>query len=210
MSWLSNALGRDKKREQQQLREWQGAGPVKRFRDTTIEEGDRMQQRQADYDFSRNQYMQALQGGQAAFETSARSAVAAAMPQFNQQLEGVRANAIRRGVNNGELGTSYEGDLASAFQKNIANAIGGQALGLYNTQLGGYSDLYRTDLGASEASTNRYFDATASEMDRMDRDRERKQRQQLGWAGLGVDLVTGLFGPGGRWGRGGGGRGGTG
>lgn len=201
MSWLSNALGKDKKKEQQQMQEWDGAGPKKRFRDTTIEEGDRMHQRQDNYDQSRNAYMQAIQGGQQAFETSARAAVNAAMPQFNQQLEGVRSNAIRRGVQNGELGTSYEGDLASAFQKNITNSIGSQALGLYGEQLGGYNNLYRGDYGASEDSTNRYLDQNASFMDRQDRERENKQRSQMGWAGLGVDLI-GKFLPGGRGGTG--------
>lgn len=196
MSWLSNALGKDKKREKQQLKEWDGAGSGARIRQGTIAEGDRMHGREDDYQQSRNRYMDAIGGGQQAFETSARSAVAAAMPQFNSQLEGVRANAIRRGVSNGELGTSYEGDLASAFQKNISNAIGGQALGLYGQQLGGYSDLYHGDYGAEEDSSNRYFDLLSGVEDRKEIARQRKLREQQGWAGLGVDLI-GKFTPGG-------------
>src|SRR5690349_7106576 len=130
MSWLSNALGKDKRREQQQLQEWQGAGPKKRFRDATIEEGDRMQGREQNYQQSRGGYLDLLQNGQDAFNTSARAAVDAAMPSFNNALEGIRASSIRRGIQNG-VGTSYEGDLASALSRNLDNSIAGQALGLY-------------------------------------------------------------------------------
>jgi hypothetical protein len=152
-----------------------------------------MQGREANYQQSRGGYLDLLQNGQQAFNDSARAAVEAAMPSFNAQLNSIRESAARRGVSNGELGTSYEGDLASALSRNLDNSIAGQALGLYNSRLGGYSDLSRTDLGAEEASTNRYFDANASELDRMDRERDRKQRSQLGWAKLGVDLIGNLF-----------------
>src|SRR5690242_7268098 len=141
MSWLSRALGKDKKDEQRQLKQWHGAGPGQRAMDATIAEGDRYKMLQGNYDQSRNAYQNFIQNGQQAFETSARAAVNAAMPAFNSQLEGVRASAIRRGVNNGELGTSYEGDLASALNKNLDNSIASQALGLYGQQLGAYSNL---------------------------------------------------------------------
>lgn len=57
------------------------------------------------------------------------------MPQFNQSLQGLRENAIRRGISTGDLGTSYEGDLASAFQQNLLDSISGGAMDLYNTRL---------------------------------------------------------------------------
>lgn len=58
-----------------------------------------------------------------------------AMPAFQQQLQGIRETATRRGVALGQLGTSYEGDLASSFQRNIANAIAGESRNNYETAL---------------------------------------------------------------------------
>src|SRR5689334_11160761 len=55
-----------------------------------------------------------------------------ATPQFERDLQDVRENAIQRGVSNGGLGTSYEGDVFSAFQKNIANAAGQYAYQNYD------------------------------------------------------------------------------
>lgn len=79
--------------------------------------------------------------GQEALNTSARSAVEAAMPSFYQALQGVRENAVRRGISTGDLGTSFEGDLASAFQRNIVNDIGSRAQDQYQFSRGNYLDL---------------------------------------------------------------------
>lgn len=196
MSWLSKLTGSDARKRKQQLAEWDGAGSGRRLQQGAIQEGERAQSREADYQGSRNRYLEALQGGQQAFETSARAAVAAAMPQFNSQLNGVRESAIRRGVQNGELGTSYEGDLASAFDKNLTNSIGSQALGLYGQQLQGYGNMYGQDYGAEEDSTNRYLDLLTGDQDRKEIARQRKSREQMGWANLGIKAIGTLM-PGG-------------
>ncbi|HKX10781.1 MAG TPA: hypothetical protein VJN67_21465 [Stellaceae bacterium] len=64
-----------------------------------------------------------------------------ALPEFNQQLQSIRENAIRRGITGGDLGTSYEGDLASAFQRNIANSVSSHAYDAYQTSRNRYLDL---------------------------------------------------------------------
>lgn len=94
----------------------------------------------------RNRYLDMLSGGQQALNTSASAAMESAMPQFKQQLQGLRESAIRRGISNGETATSYEGDLASALQRNVANSVAGQATNMYGTQLSGARDLYQTGL----------------------------------------------------------------
>jgi hypothetical protein len=58
-----------------------------------------------------------------AFNDTAGSFLANAMPQFRSQLQLTREDAVRRGVGTGDLGTSNEGDLTSAFQRNIANSL---------------------------------------------------------------------------------------
>lgn len=123
------------------------------------------QQAGADATQSRGTLLGLLTNGQGAFEQSARAAVDAAMPSFNAQLQGVRESALRRGVSNGELGTSYEGDLASAFQKNITNSIGQQALGLYNTQLGGAQSMYGMDVNRAQDSRDSYLDVLTGRRD---------------------------------------------
>lgn len=87
--------------------------------------------------------------------------VNAALPQFNQELQGVRENAIRRGISTGDLGTSEEGTLASAFQRNIA----GQAAGLYGTQVNALGNLYGEDTGAQQADMNRYTQMLSGQRD---------------------------------------------
>src|SRR2546421_375344 len=73
----------------------------------------------------------------AALDTSVSSAVSSAMPGCRKGMQAVQETEIARGVGGGGLGTSYEGDLESASQRNIANAAGSQALGLYGQRLGG-------------------------------------------------------------------------
>ena len=81
--------------------------------------------------------------------------VQSAMPDFNKALQGVRENSIARGISTGDLGTSYEGDLASAFQRNIAS----QAAGLYGTRLGAAGQLYGQDSANALNSSNQYLGA---------------------------------------------------
>lgn len=73
--------------------------------------------------------------GQDAYNTSLNAGVSSAMPQFQDQLQGLRESAIRRGVDLGDIGTRNEGTLASAFQRNIANASASNAINLYNSAL---------------------------------------------------------------------------
>ena len=61
------------------------------------------------------------EAAQGYLEKEIGSLTSAAMPAFNSRLQDVQEGAIRRGLYGGNLPTSYEGDLASAFQKNIAN-----------------------------------------------------------------------------------------
>lgn len=85
--------------------------------------------------------------------------VEGALPEFNRALHGIRENAIARGLSTGGLGTSYEGDLASAFQRNIA----GQAANLYGTQLSGLANLYGTDTSNAAGLQNSYLNFLAGQ-----------------------------------------------
>jgi len=114
---------------------------------------------------SRGRYMDILGGGQEELDRSIRSAVSAGMPELNRNLQGAREGAISRGVGLGELGTSYEGDVYSAFQKNIANSAGLQAMNLYGTRTAGYGNLHELDVGVAEGSRSRYLDILAGQRD---------------------------------------------
>ena len=106
----------------------------------------------------RNRFLDILSGGQDALNTSAQAAVSSAMPQFQSQLQGLRESAIRRGASNGDLATSFEGDLASATDRNLKNAIAGQAAGLYGTRVGAAGQL-------AQNSGNTYLDLLAGNRD---------------------------------------------
>jgi hypothetical protein len=117
----------------------------------------------------RNRFLDTLNGGQDALDTSARSAVSSAMPQFQQQLQSLRENSIRRGASNGDLATSFEGDLASATDRNLTNSIAGQAAGMYGQKLGAegqlagnsgntYLDLLAGNRDANQANKNNQTD----------------------------------------------------
>ena len=73
--------------------------------------------------------------GQDAINTGMKAAVDSAMPAFQDQLQGIRESAIRRGVDLGDIGTRNEGTLASAFQRNMANTAGSMAQQNYQTAL---------------------------------------------------------------------------
>lgn len=105
MSWLSKALGLDYKAPAQ-------SAPL-------------------------NQFMGQLQDpsfGQDAITKMTQSAMGNAMPGFMQQMQGQKEDSIRRGISTGDLGTSFEGDLTSAFQRNIANSVAGQAGTMFNNR----------------------------------------------------------------------------
>lgn len=101
MSWLSSALGIDSRR-------------------------NRVNQDRGQID-QQIGYEQNGTGFQDAFNKTAGAYLQNAMPQFQQSLQLTRENGVRRGISTGDLGTSTEGDLTSAFQRNISNALGGMA-----------------------------------------------------------------------------------
>lgn len=114
--------------------------------------GANAQQQQQNQAGARNQFEDLL--GQDPSKVLS-SYVAGAMPQFMQQLQGIRANDVQRGISTGDLGTAYEGSLASAFQRNITS----KAADLYGTQLGAAGQLYGQDSANALNSSNQYLGA---------------------------------------------------
>jgi len=102
MSWLSKSLGLDAKR-------------------------NKVNQDRGQIDQQIN-YEQNGTGFADAFKQTAGSFLQDQMPGFMKNLQLTREDGIRRGISTGDLGTSTEGDLTSAFQRNIANALGGLSL----------------------------------------------------------------------------------
>lgn len=107
----------------------------------------------------RNRYLDALNGGQEAVNTSTKAAVDSALPSFMQNLQSTRESAIRRGASNGDLETSNEGDLTSAFQRNIAAGAGAQATSIYGQKTAGLGAL-------ANGSSNNYLDLLSGGADR--------------------------------------------
>lgn len=156
-------------------------------------EGDTEVTRGAGYDqamsASRARFSDFLGGGESELNRYIQGAVSAGMPEFNRNLQGVRENAIARGIGGGGLGTSYEGDLASAFHRNISNSAAGQAMNLYNTRAGGYQDLYGTDVELAEGSRNRYLDILGGQADRDQAAQNAKRKKILGIFGFLLALL---------------------
>lgn len=105
-----------------------------------------------------------------------RSQISSAMPQFNQALGGVRQNAIQRGISTGDLGTSYEGDLASSFQKHIADSVAGQSFNLF------------------QGNRNTYLDLLSGGMDREDNAQNESRNRKSGLIGAGLKAAGSFFG----------------
>lgn len=141
--------GRDRARNNRNAEnDWwrqRGGDPQHRMRDAIVDEG-------------------AGGGWQKAFEQSAGAYMSRAMPQFRQQMQLTREDGIARGISTGDLGTSYEGDLASAFQQNTSDTLGSMAMGAY------------------ENNRNRYLDLLTGHMDRKQGQRNAKNQM---WSGLG-------------------------
>lgn len=106
--------------------------------------------------------------------TALTGMVNSALPQFNKELADLQGNEIRRGMSTGDMGTAYEGSLASAFQRNIA----GEAAGLYGQQLQGYGNLYGTDTSASQQDENRYTQMLSGEQDYETQQQQLKAQQK--------------------------------
>lgn len=129
----------------------------------------------ARYDKALDQYQDPT-AGQGQLSSLIQSEVASAMPQFNSALQGVRENAIRRGISTGDLGTTYEGNLASAFQQHIANTVGQQAYDLF------------------QGNRNTYLDLLSGAMDREDNARNSAANRKSGLFGGIISGLGGLFG----------------
>jgi hypothetical protein len=94
------------------------------------------------------------QGATSAINAWTTGAVQNAMPSFYQALQGVRESAVRRGISTGDLGTSNEGDLASAFQRNIAGEVAQQSTNIYQGNRNEYLDLLSGQRDADIAEKN--------------------------------------------------------
>ena len=79
------------------------------------------------------------------------------MPGFQSELQQAREGAIRRGATGGDLGTSYEGDIISAFDRNTKNTAGRFAMDNYNTSRERYLDLLtgQRDYDTAQANAKR-------------------------------------------------------
>lgn len=143
---------------------------------------------------SRQAFIDSLNGGQDALDTSIKSAMSSAMPEFSKAMQGVQETEISRGVGTGGLGTSYEGDLESAFQRNIANAAGSQALGLYGEKLQGENSLYGTDTEAASQGRNRYLDLLTGQRDYDTAQQNAKNKRKSGLFGFLGGLAGGVIG----------------
>lgn len=70
--------------------------------------------------------------GQDQVAKTTAATVQGALPGFLQNLQGTREDNIRRGISTGDLGSSFEGDLTSAFQRNIANSVASQSASMFS------------------------------------------------------------------------------
>jgi hypothetical protein len=93
-------------------------------------------------------------GMQDAITKYTQSAIADAMPSFRNNLQLTREDGIRRGISTGDLGTSNEGDLASAFQRNISNAVAGKTADMYEHSRDRYADLLSGRMDRTTANQN--------------------------------------------------------
>lgn len=137
----------------------------------------------------RNRFLTAFNGGQDALESSTKAATANALPGFMQNLQGSREAAIRRGASNGDLQTSYEGDLTSAFQRNVSNAVAGQAQNMYNTKLNAAGSL-------AGQSGNTYLSLLAGNADREQDSSNNKWNFAAGLAGAAGQAAGAYYGGG--------------
>lgn len=135
----------------------------------------------------RNRFLDTLNGGQEALNTSTQAAVSSAMPQFKQGLQGIRESAERRGISNGEVATNYEGDLASAFDRNIANATASHATELQGQKVGALG-------GLQSEERNQYLDLLSGNLDRQQQEKNRKQSFWNGLIGAAGGAAGAYFG----------------
>jgi len=161
VSWLTKMTGMDGKREKKQaaanLRDWGTPGGVNELWRGQV-----------------RAYQDPTQGMDQ-LSTLIRSQMDGAMPQLHGALQGVRENAIARGMSTGDLGTSMEGDVVSAFQRNLATAIAPQVFGLYQN------------------NRNTFLDMLSGQMDRDDTNRNAKKNREAALWGAGIDAAGSML-----------------
>lgn len=124
MSWLSKAMGIDSKRNK-------------------LNDARRGLDQELDYERSGG-------GFQQAFDDTAGAFLSSAMPQFRNDLQLTREDGQRRGIGTGDLGTSFEGDLTSAFQRNLSNTLGGLASSGYENRRNRILDIISGKVGSAQ------------------------------------------------------------
>ena len=133
----------------------------------------------------RQQLQSQLNGGQDALTKSLQAAFSAAMPTYFKNLQSLRESNVARGAGTGGLGTTTEGDLTSAFQRNLANAAGSQAMNLYNTQTSALGSLLNSD----NQQNSEYASMLGGERDyETEQANARKQRKGGLFGGIGSIL----------------------
>lgn len=83
-----------------------------------------------------------------------QAAMSSAMPSFLKQMQLTKEDGIRRGISTGDLGTSTEGDLASAFDRNMSNSVAGMAGDMYKFNQGNYLDLLTGKMDREQGAAN--------------------------------------------------------
>ena len=134
MSWVSKALGNDGRREKRETAKWAPYGGTPQVQ-------------------LQNALASEAQGGgwQDAFNQSAGAYLSRVTPQFRKDLQLTREDNQRRGISTGDLGTSYEGDLASAFQQNVSDTLGGMAMNAYENNRNRYLALLTGKIAGDQA-----------------------------------------------------------
>lgn len=93
-------------------------------------------------------------GWQDAFNQTAGAFLNQQMPTFLKSLQMTREDGIRRGISTGDLGTSNEGDLVSAFQRNLSDSLGSLASSNYNQSRDRYFGLLGSQYDADTQAKN--------------------------------------------------------
>lgn len=159
-------------------------------------EGSRIAGMDQDASQSRSTYMDLITGGQDAFNQSAMAAVQAAMPSFRQEMQRARGSAIARGVSTGETGMFGERETADAFERNMTNAIAGQALGLYGTRTGHAGNLAGMDADRADSTRGLYYGLTG-DLHGAARERDMARRagkaQKVNMFGQALGVGAGLY-----------------
>lgn len=113
---------------------------------------------------ARTRYETAAGSGQDELNAYTTSAINQGMPALQSTLQGIREGTARRGISNGEIAAGYEGRALGDFSQNIANAVGGQAMNLRQSQQQGAADLYGKSLYSRDST--RQFDRAGVTGDR--------------------------------------------